>query len=66
MLILQIVHIIVFFMQYEFSDFIGSAFEIRNDSDYEDFYIVSKDECKQQFENARTFFKAMENYINTL
>ncbi|MCL2792773.1 MAG: HEPN domain-containing protein [Spirochaetaceae bacterium] len=50
----------------EFSDIIGSAFEIRNDSDYEDFYIVSKDESEQQAANAKVFFKAVEDYINTL
>lgn len=50
----------------EFSDIIASAFETRNDSDYEDFYIVSRDEGSQQTQNARIFLKAMETYLESL
>jgi len=50
----------------EFSDIIGNAFDIRNDSDYEDFYVVSKDDVIAQVENARIFLASVENYINTL
>lgn len=31
----------------ELSDMIGSAFEIRNDSDYEDMFMASKAETEQ-------------------
>jgi len=47
----------------EFSDVIGAAFEVRNDSDYQDMYIVSKKKVAAQLENARTFFAAVEEYI---
>lgn len=47
----------------EFSDIIGNAFDIRNDSDYEDFYVISKDEVTKQIENAKAFFAAVEEYI---
>ena len=50
----------------EFSDIIGNAFDIRNDSDYEDFYIVSKEDVIKQAENARAFLTAVENYIKTI
>lgn len=50
----------------EFSDIIGNAFEIRNDSDYEDFYIVAKDEVQQQVKNAKVFLEVVEDYINIL
>ena len=50
----------------EFSDIIGNAFDIRNDSDYEDFYIVSKDEVVRQIENAKVFLAAVEVYVQTL
>ena len=50
----------------EHSDIIGRAFEVRNDSDYNDFYVVSKEEVIKQTENARTFLSAVENYIRTL
>jgi len=45
------------------SDIIEDAFTIRNDSDYQDFYIVSKPDAIQQVENARGFLKAVEDYI---
>jgi len=50
----------------EFSDIIGSAFDVRNNSDYEDFYIVSKDAVSKQADNARVFLEAVEEYIEAL
>jgi uncharacterized protein (UPF0332 family) len=50
----------------EFSDIIGNAFDIRNDSDYEDFYVVTKDEAVSQTENADIFLSAVEAYVLTL
>ena len=45
------------------SDIIGKAFEIRNESDYEDFYVVSKEEAMKQIENAKEFLEACEKYL---
>ena len=50
----------------EFSNIIGKAFEVRNDSDYDDFYIISKDEVTKQTQNARVFLAAIEKYINSI
>ena len=50
----------------EFSDIIKNAFSIRNDSDYEDFYIISKEEVAQQVENAKVFLASIEEYLKTL
>jgi hypothetical protein len=50
----------------DFSDIVGSAFDIRNDSDYEDFYIVSKDDVIKQAKNASLFLEAVESYIKSL
>jgi len=47
----------------KFSKIIGDAFRIRNDSDYEDFYIISKQEVLEQIENAGQFLKAVEDYF---
>ena len=47
----------------EFSKIVGDAFEIRNDSDYEDFFIVPKAKVAAQLENAKTFLAAVEEYI---
>ena len=50
----------------EFSMIIEDAFDVRNDSDYNEFYVISKEEVTQQTENAKTFLSAVEKYINTL
>jgi len=47
----------------DFSDIIKNAFEIRLESDYEAFYIVSKAEVAAQVENAGIFLEAVEKYI---
>ena len=50
----------------EFSDIIGNAFEVRNNCDYEDFYVVSKESVVQQTENAKKILTAVESYIESL
>jgi uncharacterized protein (UPF0332 family) len=47
----------------EYSWIISKAFKIRNDSDYKDFYLVSKEETKEQLENAEKFLKRIKEYI---
>jgi uncharacterized protein (UPF0332 family) len=46
-----------------FSDTIQKAFEIRNESDYEDFYLISKADVAAQIENAKMFLEAVEKYV---
>ena len=41
----------------------GNAFEIRKDYDYADFYVVSKDEVIEQYENATRFVSKIEEQI---
>lgn len=36
---------------------------IRSKSDYNDFYIASKDDAEKQLQNAESFIKAMNTYI---
>jgi len=48
----------------DFSDIIKDAFDIRLDSDYEDFYLVSKAEVAAQVENAGIFLEAVEKYVS--
>jgi len=45
------------------SNIIREAFTIRSDSDYKDFYVVSKDKVATQIENAKTFLDAVEKYV---
>jgi len=49
----------------KYSDIVGNAFEVRNESDYEDFYVVSKHDVEAQLENAKVFLAAVEEYITT-
>ena len=42
---------------------IGQAEEIRHASDYDDFYIATKEEAKNQIATAECFGKLVEKYI---
>lgn len=50
----------------ELSDIISEAFDIRSDSDYNDFYIVSKNDIFIQIENATYFYDEIEKYIKSI
>jgi len=45
------------------SDIISKASMIRNKSDYEDFYIASREESQEQIDNAKVFYDAVEEYL---
>lgn len=42
---------------------LSNAFRVRNKSDYDDFYIVSKDEAQKQLEQAGVFIDFMMSFI---
>jgi len=42
---------------------IANAFRVRNKTDYDDFYVVSKSEAQQQLDNAQAFVGFMEVFI---
>lgn len=46
-----------------FSNAIGKAFHIRQQSDYDDFYLLSKEEITEQIANAEDFVSAVEQYL---
>jgi len=46
-----------------FSEIIDNAFDIRLESDYEDFYLVSKADVAAQIESAEKFLEAVEKYV---
>ena len=48
------------------SDIIQDAFEIRTDCDYEDFYVVAKEDVEQQIKNAEYFISVIEKYLQTV
>jgi uncharacterized protein (UPF0332 family) len=49
----------------EYSKMLLGAFDIRNESDYSDFYIAAREDAQIQLENAKKFLKRIEEYIET-
>jgi uncharacterized protein (UPF0332 family) len=45
------------------SKIITEAFDIRNSSDYEDFFVISKEEVVAQIRNAELFLDAVKQYL---
>ena len=43
---------------------VKSAFSLRTESDYEDFYVISKTDVENQVSEAEVFFRAISEYIN--
>lgn len=50
----------------ELSQTIDSLVEIRQGSDYDDFYIVSKEDVCEQLENAKVFIEIVETYLKSI
>ena len=48
----------------ELSEIIKNSFDVRGKSDYEDFFVISKDDVMKQVEDAGVFLIEVENYIN--
>ena len=48
-----------------FSETIKLAFTVRGKSDYDDFYIVSKDSVDSQIANAKKFLDAIKAYLGS-
>lgn len=49
----------------EFSDSISSLFRVRTASDYDDFYVVSKNDAIAQYEKAKKISTLIEDYLYT-
>ncbi|MBR2414990.1 MAG: HEPN domain-containing protein [Clostridia bacterium] len=47
------------------SDIIKSAFSLRTDSDYEDFFIISHEEVRRQVAEAAEFYENISEYLKT-
>lgn len=47
----------------ELSEVLTSASEVRNSSDYDDFYVISKEEVDNQIENAEVFSRDIKEYL---
>lgn len=47
----------------ELSYIISDAFQVRSDSDYDDYYVISKTDVLEQISNAERFSNTIEQYI---
>lgn len=48
----------------EMSDIISKLFNVRSSSDYDDFYIISKEKVTKQYENAKLFVETIDEYLS--
>ena len=47
-----------------FFTFLSTAFNIRIQSDYKDFYIATRADAEKQIYNAESFFEMVKNYLS--
>lgn len=47
----------------KYSKYISQAFQIRNNTDYADFFIVSVQDAKEQYEKASEFLEVIAKYL---
>jgi len=47
----------------KYSKYLSQAFQIRNNTDYTDFYIVSEKDAAEQYEKAKSFIEAIQKYL---
>ena len=50
----------------KFSNYLQTAFQIRNNCDYDDFFLASKDDAAEQYERAEEFYNTVSAYLNNL
>lgn len=50
----------------EYSNILTEAFDVRSDADYDDYYVLSKEEVEEQIRNAQFFLDGIEAYINNM
>lgn len=49
-----------------YSNILQNAFIVRQESDYNDFYVISKEESEQQVKNAQKFLEAVDKYFSDM
>lgn len=52
-------------MNRSLSSIIGTLINVRHDSDYDDFFVISKSEVIEQIGNAEVFLTEIEKYLKT-
>ncbi len=49
----------------KYSKYISQAFQIRNNTDYADFFLVSLQDAKEQYERAEEFVEVIKEFLKT-
>lgn len=49
----------------KYSKYISQAFQVRNNTDYADFFLVSQDDAKEQYEKALEFYEMIDQYLDS-
>lgn len=52
-------------IEVEYSKMLTTAFKVRTDSDYKDFYIISRQDAELQLENAKKFVQRIKELLAT-
>lgn len=47
-----------------YSKILTEAFEIRSESDYDDYYVLSREEVEEQVQNAQFFLEGVMKYVD--
>lgn len=50
----------------EYSKILTEAFEIRSESDYDDYYVISKEDVEEQIKNSQFFQNGITEYVNRI
>ncbi len=50
----------------QYSKYLQRAFQIRNNCDYDDFFIASKQDAQEQYDRAETMLNVISEYIRVL
>lgn len=49
-----------------YSKILTEAFEVRTESDYDDYYVISKEDVEMQIKNADFFVKGIKEYVSSI
>ncbi len=49
----------------KYSKYLSEAFQVRNNCDYADFYLIVKEDAMEQSQRAEEFINAIEAYLST-
>lgn len=47
----------------KYADYVNNAFQIRNNCDYNDFYVISAEDAAKQYEQAKEFLIYIEEFL---